>query len=86
MMGMAHRQVSLALIIEFIIDRVKQNVNLNSKEIMNDYQMEFGGSISYRKAYIASEVSLNMVRGSYKDSSQQRPFCCKELQMSNPGT
>ena len=78
-MGMAHRQASSALITEFIMDRVRQNVNLKPKEIMNDYQMEFGATISYMKAYIAREMALNMIRGSHENSFQQLPLYCKEL-------
>lgn len=86
MMGMANRQASLALITKFIMDGVRQNINLKPKEIMNDYQMEFEKTVNYRKAYIARKMALNMVRGSYEDSFQQLPLYCKELQMSNPGT
>ena len=52
---------------------------------MNDYQMEFGTTISYRKAYIAREMALNMVTGTYEDLFQQLPLYCKELHMSNLG-
>ncbi|RWR83613.1 Transposase, MuDR, plant [Cinnamomum micranthum f. kanehirae] len=65
MMGIAHKQASALLISEFIMDRVRQNVNLKPKEIMNDYQMEYGTTISYRKAHIAKEIALRAVRGSY---------------------
>ena len=67
-MGMAHRQATSALISEFIMDRVRKNVDLKLKEIMNDYQMEFGLTISYRKALIASEMALRTVQGSYEES------------------
>ena len=86
MMGMAHRQASSVLIIELIVDRVRQIVKLKPKEIINDYQMEFRATITYRMAYIAREMAPNMIRGSYEDSFQQLPLYCKELQMSNHGT
>ncbi|XXG61870.1 hypothetical protein AAC387_Pa05g0364 [Persea americana] len=86
MMGMAHRQASSVLVTEFIMDRVRQNVKLKPKEIMIDYQLESGATISYKKAYIAREMALNMIHGLYEDSFQQLPLYCKELQMSNPGT
>ncbi|XXG59432.1 hypothetical protein AAC387_Pa04g1524 [Persea americana] len=70
MMGMAHQQASSALSTKFITDRFKQNVNLKPKEIMNDYHTEFGATISYRTSYIAREMALNMVCGSYEDSFQ----------------
>lgn len=86
LMGMAHQQATSALIREFIMERVRQNVNLKPKEIMNDYQMEFGSIISYRKAYIAKEMALCIVRGSYEESFQLLPRYCKELELTNPGT
>ena len=85
-MGMAHQQAMLALITEFIMDKVRQNPDLKSKEIMNDYQIEFGSTISYRKALIAKEMALRVVRGSYEDSFKILPLYCIELQMANPGT
>ncbi|XXG69188.1 hypothetical protein AAC387_Pa06g2118 [Persea americana] len=78
MMGMAHRQASSALFTEFIMDRVRQNANLKLKEIMNDYQIEFGATISYRKAYIKREMALKMIRGLYGDSFQQLPLYCNK--------
>eukprot|EP00268_Persea_americana_P043083 TRINITY_DN43197_c0_g1_i1.p1 TRINITY_DN43197_c0_g1~~TRINITY_DN43197_c0_g1_i1.p1 ORF type:complete len:123 (+),score=17.68 TRINITY_DN43197_c0_g1_i1:1027-1395(+) len=85
MMGMAHRQASSTLITEFIMDRVKQNANLKLKEIMNDYQMEFGATISYRKAYIEREMAMNMICGSYGESFQQLPAGCNKHRHHNGG-
>ena len=53
---------------------------------MNDYQMEFGTTITYRKAHVAKERALRAVRGSYEESFQMLPSYCIELQMTNLGT
>ena len=53
---------------------------------MNDYQMEFGSTISYRKAYIAKKMAVRMVRGSYEESFQLLPLYYKELVLPNLGT
>lgn len=61
MMGIAHRQASLELIAKYILDKVWLNNNLRSKEIMNDNQMEFEATISYRKVHISKEIELCLV-------------------------
>ena len=86
LMGMAHRQATSTLITKFIMERVRQNVNLKPKEIMNDYQMEFGSTISYRKAYMGKEMALRMVHGSYEEPFQLLPLYYKKLELINPGT
>lgn len=48
--------------------------------------MEFGSTISYRKALIAKEMAFPIVRGSYEESFQLLPLYCIELQKTNPGT
>lgn len=48
--------------------------------------MEFGSTISYKKAYIAKEITFCMVCGSYEESFQLLPLYCKELEFTNPGT
>ena len=53
---------------------------------MNDYQMEFGTTITYRKAHVAKEIALCAVRESYKESFQMLPSYCIELQRTNPST
>ena len=85
-MGMSHKQASALLIANFIMEKVRQNVNLKPKEIMNNYQMEFGTTITYRKAHVAKEIALRAVRRSYKESFQMLPSYCIELQRTNPGT
>lgn len=56
--GMSHRHASSELIANYILDKVRINNDLKPKEIMNDYQMEFGNIISHRKTHIAKETSL----------------------------
>ena len=53
---------------------------------MNDCQIEFGLTISYRKAYITKEMPLRMVHGSYEDSFQLLPLYYEELELNNSGT
>ena len=52
---------------------------------MNEYQKEFGTHITYRKAHIAKEMALHVVRGSYEESFKILPLYCRELYMTNPG-
>lgn len=63
MMDMSHWQASSELIVEYILDKVCLNNDLKPKELMNDYQMEFRATISYRKAHITKEIALHIVRG-----------------------
>ena len=86
MMGMTHPQASSKLIEEFIEDRVRCNNQLKPKEIMNEYQKEFGTLITYRKTHIAKEMALRVVWGSYEESFKILPLYYKELHMTNPGT
>ena len=86
MMAMAHRQASSELLAEYIMDRVQSNNDLTPKEIINDFQMEFGCRITYRKAHKAKDIALRLIRGSYEESSRNLPLYCNELQRMNPGT
>ena len=70
----------------YILNKVCLNNNLRPKEIMNDYQMEFEVTISYRKAHIAREMTLRIVRGSYEDSFKLLPLYCAKLKLMNPGS
>ncbi|XXG41491.1 hypothetical protein AAC387_Pa01g1937 [Persea americana] len=83
-MGMTHPQASSKLIEEFIEDRVRCNNQLKPKEIMNEYQKEFGTCITYRKAHIAKEMALCVIRGSYEESFKILSLYCKELHITNP--
>ena len=51
---------------------------------MNDYQMEFGVTISYRKANMSKDITLHVC--SYEESFKILPLYCEELKMTNPGT
>ncbi|RWR87935.1 hypothetical protein CKAN_01689900 [Cinnamomum micranthum f. kanehirae] len=86
MMGITHPQASAKLIEEFIEDKVRFNNHLKPKEIMHEYQKEFGIRITYRKAHIAKEMALRKVRGSYEESFKILPLYCIELRTTNPGT
>ena len=84
--GYAHPQASSKLIAEYILDKVRLNNNIKPKEIMDDFQMEFGVTISYKKTHITKDAALHMVRGSYEDSLKILPLYCAELKTTNPGT
>ena len=60
-MGMAHKETTSALIAEFTKDRHRFNNKYTPKEIMFDFQMEFGVSISYRKADLAKEIAMHEI-------------------------
>ena len=73
MMGMAHKQAKASLIANFVKDRLRFNNMYTPKEIMFDFQMEFGVTISYRKAYLGREIAMNEIRGSFEESFQILP-------------
>ena len=85
MMGTAHPQASEKLIAEFIEERVRCNKDINPKEIISEYQMEFDTRSSYRKAHMAKELALRKVQGSHKESFQILPLYCNELKRTNLG-
>ena len=68
------------------MEKVRLNHNIRPKEIIDDYQMEFGVTISYRKVHMAKGIALHIVRGSYEESFKILPLYCEELKMMNPGT
>ena len=72
------------LIAKYVLDKFWLNNNLKPKEIMGGFQMEFGVTISYRKARITRKIALCMVRGSYEVSFSILPLYCTELKMTNP--
>ena len=84
-MGMVHKEATSALIAEFAKDRHRFNNKYTPKEIMFDFQMEFGVSISYRKAHLAKEIAMHEIRGSFEESFQTISRYCMEVQMMNPG-
>ena len=69
----------MRLIVDFIEEMVWCNNDIRPQEINSEYQLEFGTLISYRKAYMAKEVALRKVRGSYEESFFILPLYCNEL-------
>ena len=85
-MGLAHSQATSALIADWIKERLRLHPSYASKEILTDFQLEFGIQISYRKAWLAKEIALLDIRGSYEDSFRILPSYCIELERTNPGS
>eukprot|EP00268_Persea_americana_P040560 TRINITY_DN40300_c0_g1_i6.p1 TRINITY_DN40300_c0_g1~~TRINITY_DN40300_c0_g1_i6.p1 ORF type:complete len:742 (-),score=94.17 TRINITY_DN40300_c0_g1_i6:207-2432(-) len=85
-MGLAHRQATSELVAEFIKDWVRLHPNYTPKKIISDFQLEFGVVVSYRKAWMAKEIAMHDIRGSYEESFKILPDYCLELQRTSPGT
>lgn len=85
-MGLAHSQATSVLIADFIKERLKDQPGYTLKEILADFQWEFGVEISYKKAWKAKEISMLEIRGSYEESINILLDYCIELQRSNLGS
>lgn len=86
MMGLSYRQATIELIATFMKEHLRLHNNYTPKEILSDFELEFGFTISYRKAWKARERAMLDVRGSCEESFAILPDYCQELRGSSPGT
>ena len=84
--GRNYPQATSCLIVEFIRQRLRVHQDYRPKEIMSDFQREFGVQISYRKAHMAKEIAKKQIRGSFEDSYRILCDYRLELKRTNPGT
>ena len=52
---------------------------------MNNYQMEFSITVSYKKSHMVKDIALHIVRGSYEEYFKILLLYCEELKMTDPG-
>ena len=86
MMGMGHRQATSILVAKWIKERLRHHPSYTPKEIITDFQLEFGVLLSYRKAWKAKEIAMLDIRGSFVESFSILPHYCLKLQRTNPGS
>ena len=81
-----HRQASSKLASELVISRIEQRMGLRPRDIILAMHKKYNILISYKKAWLAKEIAIKRVMGSYEDSYNQLPAYLHELRRANPGT
>lgn len=81
-----HRQASSKLASELVISRIEQRMGLRPRDIILAMHEKYNILISYKKAWLAKEIAIKRVMGSYEDSYNQLPAYLHELRRANPGT
>ncbi|CAH9130179.1 unnamed protein product, partial [Cuscuta epithymum] len=83
-----NRQATSRLIAELIKHEYgdPSNKPYPPKSVMLDMQTKYGIYMSYKKAWIAKELAMELAMGSEKQSYARLPSMCHVLDRSNPGS
>ena len=81
-----HHQASVEWIVNFIEERLRDNINYKPKEILHDIQKQYGITIPYKQAWRAKERGLAVIYGSSEEGYCLLPSYCEQLKKSNPGS
>ncbi|CAH9124156.1 unnamed protein product [Cuscuta epithymum] len=83
-----NRQATSRLISELIKHEYgdPSNKPYPPKSVMLDMQTKYGIYMSYKKAWIAKELAMELAMGSEKQSYARLPSMCHVLDRSNPGS
>lgn len=81
-----HHQASIDWIVNFIEERLRDNVNYKPKDISHDIQTHYGITIPYKQAWRAKERGLTAIYGSSEEGYCLLPSFCDQIKKSNPGT
>lgn len=81
-----HHQASVDWIVNFIEDRLRNNINYKPKDILHDIQKQYGITIPYKQAWRAKERGLAAIYGSSEEGYCLLPSYCDQITKSNPGS
>ncbi|XP_073292598.1 uncharacterized protein [Primulina huaijiensis] len=81
-----HHQASVDWIVNFIEERLRDNINYKPKDILHDVYRQYGITIPYKQAWRAKERGLQAIFGSSEESYCLLPAYCVQIVKSNPGS
>ncbi|KAH7575486.1 hypothetical protein JRO89_XS02G0121100 [Xanthoceras sorbifolium] len=81
-----HHQASVDWIVNFIEERLRDNINYKPKDILHDIQKQYGITIPYKQAWRAKERGLAAIYGSSEEGYCLLPSYCDQIKKSNPGS
>nr|GMC87687.1 Protein FAR1-RELATED SEQUENCE like [Ipomoea batatas] len=81
-----HHQASVDWIVNFIEERLRQDINYKPKDILHDIYERYGITIPYKQAWRAKERGLQAIYGSSEEGYCLLPAYCEQLRKANPGT
>lgn len=81
-----HHQASVDWIVNFIEERLRENMNYKPKDILRDIYDQYGITIPYKQAWRAKERGLQAIYGSSEEGYYLLPAYCEQIRKNNPGT
>ncbi|KAK9163596.1 hypothetical protein Syun_004498 [Stephania yunnanensis] len=81
-----HHQASVDWIVNFIEERLRDNMNYKPKDILQDIQRQYGITIPYKQAWRAKERGLAAIYGSSEEGYCLLPAYCEQIRKANPGS
>ncbi|KAL7119200.1 hypothetical protein ACP275_02G049100 [Erythranthe tilingii] len=79
-----HHQASVDWIVNFIEERLRENVNYKPKDILRDVYEQYGITIPYKQAWRAKERGLQSIYGSSEEGYFLLPLYCEQIKKNNP--
>lgn len=81
-----HHQASVDWIVNFIENRLRDNINYKPKDILHDIYKQYGITIPYKQAWRAKERGLQAIYGSSEEGYCLLPAYCEQIKKTNPGS
>lgn len=81
-----HHQASVDWIVNFIEERLRDNINYKPKDILHDIYKQYGIIIPYKQAWRAKERGLQAIYGSSEEGYCLLPAYCEQIKKKNPGS
>lgn len=81
-----HHQASVDWIVNFIEERLRDNINYKPKDILHDIYKQYGITIPYKQAWRAKERGLQAIYGSSEEGYCLLPAYCEQIKKANPGS
>lgn len=81
-----HHQASVDWIVNFIEERLRENINYKPKDILHDIHRQYGITIPYKQAWRAKERGLAAIYGSSEEGYCLLPSYCEQIIKTNPGS
>lgn len=81
-----HHQASVDWIVNFIEERLRDDINYKPKDILHDIHKQYGITIPYKQAWRAKERGLAAIYGSSEEGYYLLPSYCDQIKKTNPGS
>ncbi|XP_057493628.1 uncharacterized protein LOC130779098 [Actinidia eriantha] len=81
-----HHQASVDWIVNFIEERLRDNLNYKPKDILHDIHKQYGITIPYKQAWRAKERGLAAIYGSSEEGYCLLPSFCEQIKKTNSGS